>query len=100
MARLGYVRQLDALVPHDMPHAASRFASVTTLYAVVGTGLLPHSLTIASERVSVRAIRSKRARIHFWLTIRNDDDTPAVVVLRAAAEAGVIRAPPPDVALT
>ena len=96
----GYTRQLLAILPDGCRFAASRFASVATLYALVGTGhgmgMLPLSLAMSSARVTVRPIRAKRARMSFWLTIRKDDDTPAVVLLRAAVELGIIRAAPPN----
>lgn len=95
----GFAAQLDALLPDAVPRAQSRFASVGTLYALVGTGhgvgLLPLSMAISSDRVRVRGVRTKRARVRFWMTLRREDDTPAVAILREAVAAGVIRASPP-----
>ncbi len=96
----GFARQPTAILPGGLHFAASRFTSVATLYALVGTGhgvgVLPMSMAIASARVAVRSIRSKRARIAFWLTIRKVDDTPAVAILIEAVKAGLIRATPPQ----
>lgn len=98
----GFAAQLDALLPPAVPRAQSRFASVGTLYALVGTGhgagLLPMSMAMSSDRVSVRGVRTKKARVSFWMTLRRDDDTPAVASLREAVAAGVIRATPPRAA--
>lgn len=95
----GFAAQLDELLPQALPRARSRFASVATLYSLVGTGhgagLLPVSMAMSSDRVRVRGVRTKKARITFWMTVRRDDDTPAVTILREAVAAGVIRASPP-----
>jgi len=95
----GFAAQVDAIIPPTLPLAASRFATVPAVYALVATGcgfgILPRSMAMASERVHLRSIRTKRARINFWMTVRKDDPTPAVGLLRRAVEAGVIRAAPP-----
>jgi len=95
----GFAAQLETLLPPAFPRAQSRFASIGALYALVGTGhgagFLPMSMAISSDRVRVCGVRTKKARISFWMTIRREDDTPAVAILREAVAAGVIRASPP-----
>jgi len=92
----GFSAQLKAILPPALPRAASRFSSVATLNALVstghGVGLLPASLATASDLVTLRTVTTKKARVTFWMTIRQEDDTPSVAILREAVEAGMIRA--------
>lgn len=79
--------EMTAATPATMNHMVA---------AGVGIGLLPNSLTRATEDVAIRDLRDPDAVVTTWLTVRRDDASPLLRSFRVLVEVAAAGPQTPD----